>query len=135
MIEAPIQSERGSDSNCGPANPALFDALAEDFQGTSTRGERYDKANAAGRASNRDCRLLLVRVRFFGDSLSARFGASKLKTANKCPRCRPNPAAGPFGSTGYPHGDRTVIEPGAESPRVLPAPGELRDGESAMRRH
>jgi hypothetical protein len=63
-----------SDSNCGPPQPALFEALAEDFQGTSTRGERYDKANAAGFGNSRECQLLPVQVRFFGDSLAIAYG-------------------------------------------------------------
>jgi hypothetical protein len=67
-------AEMWSDSNCRPPQAALLDALAEDFQGTSTRGERYDKANAAGSGKNRECQLLPVRVRFFGDSLAIAYG-------------------------------------------------------------
>lgn len=67
-------AEMWSDSNCGPAQAGLLDALADDFQGTSTRGVRYDKANSAGLGNNRECRLLPIRIRFFGDSLAIAYG-------------------------------------------------------------
>jgi len=64
-------------SSCGP-EPALETAIADDFQGTSTDGRRYQKADAISvdpKAAARDCRLGDVKVRFFGDSIAIAYGS------------------------------------------------------------
>jgi len=58
----------------------LADLLAEDFRGTSPKGERYSKAQAmAEAASNKshatDCRLLQTDVRFFGPGTAILYGS------------------------------------------------------------
>ena len=53
--------------------------LAEDFQGTSTTGARYTKADELrdekGSHTARDCGLDEAKVRFFGDSLAIVYGS------------------------------------------------------------
>ena len=54
--------------------------LADDFQGTNTEGQRYDKAREIADTTSkpptaRDCRLLDARVRYFGDSLAVISGS------------------------------------------------------------
>ena len=64
-------------SNCSP-QPDLKTVIADDFQGTSTEGHRYDKAAAIAsdpKAVARDCQLGDVKVRFFGDSIAIAYGA------------------------------------------------------------
>ncbi|MGH8272682.1 MAG: nuclear transport factor 2 family protein [Gammaproteobacteria bacterium] len=63
-----------SDISCGPPQAALKVALAEDFQGTSIKGKRYDRTNAWGPGTNRNCQLNEIRVHFFGDSLAVVYG-------------------------------------------------------------
>src|SRR3954468_3554250 len=65
-----------ADGNCGP-QPGLKDVIADEFQGTSPEGKRFDKASAIAtdvNALDRDCRLGEVKVRFFGDSLAMAYG-------------------------------------------------------------
>ena len=64
-------------SSCSP-QPDLKDAIADDFQGTSTKGQRYGKAEAIttdAKSLSRDCQLGEVKVRFFGDSIAIAYGA------------------------------------------------------------
>ena len=64
-------------SSCSP-QPDLKDAFADDFQATSTKGQRYGKAEAIttdSKPSSRDCQLGEVKVRFFGDSMAIAYGA------------------------------------------------------------
>jgi len=64
-------------SSCSP-QPDLKDAIADDFQGTSTKGQRYGKAEAIStdtKSMSRDCQLGEVKVRFFGDSIAIAYGA------------------------------------------------------------
>lgn len=63
-----------SDTNCGPAQTKLMAAIASDFQGTSTRGMRYDRSSALTSDANKGCRLQQVKVHFFGDSLAVAYG-------------------------------------------------------------
>ena len=63
-----------SDTSCGPATETLNAAIADDFQGTSTKGVRYDKAHATEQQHNRDCQLQQIHVRLFGDSLAMVYG-------------------------------------------------------------
>lgn len=64
-------------SACSP-QPDLKDFIADDFQGTSTKGQRYGKEEAIAsdaKSMSRDCELGEVKVRFFGDSLAIAYGA------------------------------------------------------------
>lgn len=52
--------------------------IADDYQGTSTAGHRYPKADAIASDPNpqsRDCQLGDVKVRFFGDSIAIAYGS------------------------------------------------------------
>jgi hypothetical protein len=54
--------------------------LADDFQGTSTDGKRYSKAeelesNKPSKVQARNCRLNDARVRCFGDNIALVYGA------------------------------------------------------------
>jgi len=59
----------------GIPTAALRDAIADDFQGTSTHGTRYDKSQALEPGHDHDCRLGQVRIRFFGGSLAVAYGS------------------------------------------------------------
>lgn len=63
-----------SDTNCGPAQAKLKAAVAPDFQGTSTRGMRYDRSFALGSGTNKDCHLQQLKVHFLGDALAVVYG-------------------------------------------------------------
>jgi len=65
-----------ANSSCSP-QPDLKTVIADDFQGTSTDGRRYDKPEAIATDPNvlsRDCQLGQVKVRFFGDSIAIAYG-------------------------------------------------------------
>jgi hypothetical protein len=69
--------------------------VADDYQGTSTTGSRYPKADAIAAEPNRkssDCRLGDVKVRFFGDAVAVAYGAeSRVQEApvgTKAKRCQ-----------------------------------------------
>ncbi|MBZ5648436.1 MAG: nuclear transport factor 2 family protein [Acidobacteriia bacterium] len=61
--------------------------LADDFQGTSTDGKRYSKAEEVEDAKHpkseaRACRLIDAKVRFFGDNVALVYGSeSRIKKA------------------------------------------------------
>jgi hypothetical protein len=63
---------------CGD-NGVVAELLADDFQGTSTTGARYRKADELrdekGPHTARDCGIDEVKVRFFGDSLALVYGS------------------------------------------------------------
>ena len=64
-------------SACSP-QPELKDVIADDFQGTSTKGQRYGKEEAITtdtKSLSRDCQLGEVKVRFFGDAIAVAYGA------------------------------------------------------------
>src|SRR5262249_35066000 len=64
-------------SNCSPQSD-LKEVIADDFQGTSTKGQRYGKQEATTtdtKSLSRDCQLGEVKVRFFGDSIAIAYGA------------------------------------------------------------
>jgi hypothetical protein len=66
-----------ANSACSP-QPDLKDIIADDFQGTSTKGLRYGKEDAITsdpKSVSRDCQLGEVKVRFFGDSIAIAYGA------------------------------------------------------------
>ena len=81
-------------SNCSP-QPDLEQAIADDFQGTSTDGQRYDKRAAITtdpKSAARDCRLGDVRVRFFGDPVALAYGSEsrirKAEDGSESRRCQ-----------------------------------------------
>ncbi len=70
--------------------------LAEDFQGTSPEGKRYDKAGEVKDTQDpsktaRQCALDGARVRFFGDNLAIVYGSErslrKGRDGKERPRC------------------------------------------------
>ena len=68
-------------SACSP-QPDLKAVIADDFQGTSTKGRRYGKDEAITtdtKSLSRDCQLGEVKVRFFGDSIAIAYGAENRK--------------------------------------------------------
>ncbi len=82
-----------ANSACSP-QPDLKEVIADDFQGTSPSGRRYDKAKAIAtdtKSVSRDCQLGEVKVRFFGDSIAIAYGAesavSKAKDAKETKHC------------------------------------------------
>lgn len=60
-------------------NGVVLELLAEDFQGTSTSGERFNKADELrdekGPRSAHDCALDDAKVRFFGDDVAIIYGS------------------------------------------------------------
>jgi hypothetical protein len=60
-------------------NGVVASLLAEDFQGTSTQGARFTKADELkdekGARTARDCGLDSAKVRFFGDSMAIVYGS------------------------------------------------------------
>jgi hypothetical protein len=81
-------------SACSP-QPELKDIIADDFQGTSTKGKRYGKEDAITtdtKSLSRDCQLGEVKVRFFGDSIAIAYGAEnrmiKDKDGNETKSCQ-----------------------------------------------
>ena len=81
-----------ANSACSP-QPDLKDVIADDFQGTSPSGRRYDKAEAITtdtKSLERDCQLGQVKVRFFGDSIAIAYGeesAIKAKDGKETKHC------------------------------------------------
>jgi Domain of unknown function (DUF4440) len=68
-----------AEEECGHKS-ILADLLADDFRGTSPKGERYSKAQALTKAASNkshatDCRLLQTDVRFFGPSTAIIYGS------------------------------------------------------------
>ncbi len=59
-------------------NGVLAGLLADDFQGTSTKGERFTKSDELKDEKSvrtaRDCGLDEAKVRFFGDSIAVVYG-------------------------------------------------------------
>src|ERR1700746_3256289 len=60
-------------------NGVVAGLLADDFQGTSTKGARFTKADELkdekGARTAHDCGLDEAKVRFFGDSISVVYGS------------------------------------------------------------
>ena len=70
------------DADCSP-QPGLKGVFADDFQGTSPSGERYDKKHAMATPNPpaTDCRLGDITVHFFGDATALVYGSeSSLRT-------------------------------------------------------
>ena len=83
-----------ANTSCSP-QPDLKAAIADDFQGTSTKGQRYGKEEAITtdtKSLSRDCQLGEVKVRFFGDSIAIAYGAEsrmdKAKDGKETKRCQ-----------------------------------------------
>ena len=81
-------------SSCGP-QPDLKTVIADDFQGTSTKGRRYGKDDAITtdtKSLARDCQLGEVKVKFFGDSIAIAYGAEsridKAEDGKETKRCQ-----------------------------------------------
>jgi hypothetical protein len=75
--------------------PDLHVFIADDYQGTSTTGRRYPKADAIANDPNRqsrDCQLGDVKVRFFGDSIAVAYGSEsriqKAADGTEAKRCQ-----------------------------------------------
>lgn len=69
--------------------------IADDYQGTSTSGHRYPKADAVASDPNklsRDCQLGEVKIRFFGDAVAVAYGAEnriqKAADGTEAKRCQ-----------------------------------------------
>jgi len=82
-------------SSACSAQPDLKEIIADDFQGTSTKGLRYGKSEAITtetKFSSRDCQLGEVKVRFFGESIAIAYGAEnrmdKDKDGKESKRCQ-----------------------------------------------
>ncbi len=60
-------------------NGVVTELLADDFQGTSTRGERFNKMDELrdekGPRSAHDCALDTAKVRFFGETVAIIYGS------------------------------------------------------------
>jgi hypothetical protein len=74
-----IEMERKWAEGVCTNNGVVSEVLADDFQGTSTRGERYTKADELrdekGPHSAHDCALDSAKVRFFGENLAVIYGS------------------------------------------------------------
>jgi hypothetical protein len=73
------QETAWAEQECGHKS-ILAELLAEDFRGTSPKGERYDKTQALAKAASdksraTDCRLLQTDVRFFGPDTAIIYGS------------------------------------------------------------
>jgi Domain of unknown function (DUF4440) len=74
-----IEMERKWAEGVCTNNGVIAGLLAEDFQGTSTNGERYNKADELrdekGPHSAHDCAVDDARVRFFGEDVAIIYGS------------------------------------------------------------
>ena len=97
--EATVKSMIASEAKWANAacseQPDLHVFIADDYQGTSTTGRRYPKADAIADDPNkqaRDCQLGDVKVRFFGDSIAVAYGAEsrvqKAADGTEAKRCQ-----------------------------------------------
>ena len=81
------------DAQCS-RQPELKDVIADDYQGTTTAGQRIDKAGALAQDAtwpDRDCQIGPIRVQFFGDNLAVAYGSESMmrkgadgKSAKRC---------------------------------------------------
>jgi hypothetical protein len=74
-----IEMERKWAEGACVNNGVVAGLLADDFEGTSTQGERFTKADELrdekGPHTARDCGLDETKVRFFGDSIALVYGS------------------------------------------------------------
>jgi hypothetical protein len=78
--EITAKEEIWLDADCS-SQPALKDVIADDYQGTSTDGQRIDSAGALAHDAtwpDRDCQLGTVKVKFFGDNLALAYGSESM---------------------------------------------------------
>jgi hypothetical protein len=95
-VKAIIEKEAKWANSACSSQPDLKEFIADDFQGTSTNGSRYPKADAIAptdiNALAHDCQLGDVKVRFFGDSIAIAYGAEnsirKDKDGKDTKRCQ-----------------------------------------------
>ena len=85
-VKAIIEREaKWANSSCAQ-EPDLKEFIADDFQGTSTKGERHMKAEVITTDMNalaHDCKLGDVKIRFFGDFLAIAYGSeSRIPKSN-----------------------------------------------------
>ena len=81
------------DADCS-SQPTLKDVIADDYQGTTTEGQRIGKTEALAQDAtwpDQDCELGTVRVKFFGDNLAMAYGSESMmrkgtdgKVAKRC---------------------------------------------------
>lgn len=89
-----VASEAKWASAACSSQPDLRVIVADDYQGTSTTGRRYPKADAIADepSKSRDCRLGDVKVRFFGDSVAVAYGSEsriqKAADGTEAKRCQ-----------------------------------------------
>lgn len=97
--EATVKFMIGSEAKWANAacstQPDLHVFIADDYQGTSTTGRRYPKADAIADESvkqSRNCQLGDVQVRFFGDSFAVAYGSEsriqKAADGTEAKRCQ-----------------------------------------------
>ena len=94
-VKSMIASEAKWANAACSEQPDLHALIADDYQGTSTNGHRYPKADAIANDPNRqsrDCQLGDVKVRFFGDSIAVAYGAEsriqKAADGTEAKRCQ-----------------------------------------------
>jgi len=76
---------------CGP-KLEMAAYVADDFQGTSSNGVRYGRADAIRPGKDRDCKLGSVKVHFLTDNVAILYGAEsrnvKRADGKSTPRCQ-----------------------------------------------
>jgi hypothetical protein len=81
-------------------NGVISELLADDFEGTSTRGERYNKADELrdekGSHSAHGCALDDAKVRFFGETLAIIYGSEHAIGKTKRMQTRTSARSGPI---------------------------------------
>jgi hypothetical protein len=60
--------------NCG-ANAGMAKYFSDEFFGTWTTGERYDKSTALKTGDSKECSLGEVKVKFFGENVAIAYGS------------------------------------------------------------
>ena len=79
-------------TECGPQRQAIRDAVAGDFQGTSTKGQRYGRNEALEPGHDHDCQLGEIKIRLFGEFLAIAYGSesriSQRQNGAKWKRCQ-----------------------------------------------
>jgi len=91
-----IDAERKWAESVCDGNRIAEQIVADDFQGTSTDGQRFTKAQElaelAGPSKAKDCRLIDAKVRFFGDTVALIYGSEsrvgKSKDGKEARRCQ-----------------------------------------------
>ena len=81
-------------------NGVVSELLADDFQGTSTSGKRYNKADELrdekGPRSAHGCALDDAKVRFFGENVAIIYGSEHAIGKDKTHRTRSSARSGPI---------------------------------------